>query len=127
MRNMSFSLTTEAYRNHSKTVTRRLGWAFLKPGDVVMAVEKQQGIPKGGHVIRMHPFEVISNIAEPLNDIVKRPRRDGVDETAREGFPGLLSWQFVSMFCRHNHCDTCAVVHRIEFRHLDAEDLQSCP
>ena len=39
-RNMSFMITKEQVRNRTKTVTRRLGWAFLKPGDIVNAVEK---------------------------------------------------------------------------------------
>jgi len=33
MRNMSFSLTTQQCREMTKDVTRRLGWAILKPGD----------------------------------------------------------------------------------------------
>ena len=34
-RNMSFSMTTGPFRARTKTVTRRFGWWFLKPGDVV--------------------------------------------------------------------------------------------
>jgi len=40
---MSFSMTTDAVRNRTKTVTRRLGWNFLKPGDLLWAVEKGWG------------------------------------------------------------------------------------
>ena len=43
-RNMSFMLTTEQVRNKTKTVTRRLGWWFLKPGEIVNAVEKGMGL-----------------------------------------------------------------------------------
>lgn len=32
MRNMSFSMTTEQMYQQTQTVTRRLGWSFLKPG-----------------------------------------------------------------------------------------------
>lgn len=39
MRNMSFALTTPQILNRSKTVTRRAGWSFLKPGDIVCAVQ----------------------------------------------------------------------------------------
>lgn len=39
-RNMSFSMTTEAVRNRTKTVTRRLGWEFLKPGDILWASDR---------------------------------------------------------------------------------------
>ena len=45
-RNMSFSMTTEAIRDRSKTVTRRLGWSFLQPGDLLWAVEKGMGLKK---------------------------------------------------------------------------------
>ena len=34
-RHMSFSMTTEAVRNRTKTVTRRLAWWDLKPGEHV--------------------------------------------------------------------------------------------
>jgi len=34
-RNMSFSMTTQAVLDETKTVTRRLGWDFLKPGDLL--------------------------------------------------------------------------------------------
>ena len=50
MRNISFSMTTEAVRRREKTVTRRLGWWNLKPGTVLQAVEKAQGLKKGEHV-----------------------------------------------------------------------------
>ena len=40
---MSFSMTTPQVRARTKTVTRRLGWRFLKPGVVLWAVEKAQG------------------------------------------------------------------------------------
>ena len=42
MRNISFMLTTQQFRNRTKTVTRRMGWWNLKPGDILMGVEKRQ-------------------------------------------------------------------------------------
>lgn len=39
-RHMSFAHTTDAIRKRTKTVTRRVGWRFLKPGDELFAVEK---------------------------------------------------------------------------------------
>ena len=48
MRAMSFMLTTEQMRNRSKSVTRRLGWNTLKPGDRIIAAVKCQGLGKGG-------------------------------------------------------------------------------
>jgi hypothetical protein len=40
-------MTTEQFRTGQKTVTLRLGWVNLKPGDVLMGVEKCQGLRKG--------------------------------------------------------------------------------
>lgn len=50
MRNISFALTTPQFKSRSKDVTRRIGWWFLKPGDVVMGVEKGMGLKKGEKV-----------------------------------------------------------------------------
>lgn len=47
MRNISFALTTEQIRNQTKTVTRRVGWANLKPGTLLQPIEKGQGLKKG--------------------------------------------------------------------------------
>jgi hypothetical protein len=47
MRNISFSITRFQFCDRTKTVTRRLGWAKLKPGDVLMGVEKAMGLKKG--------------------------------------------------------------------------------
>lgn len=35
MRNMSFALTTKQIINRTKTITRRFGWWFLRPGDKI--------------------------------------------------------------------------------------------
>lgn len=126
---MSFSMTIEAYRNRTKTVTRRLGWSFLKPGDVLMGVEKCQGIKKGEHVKKIHPLCVLSTESEPLYDIVRRPMRlsrvhkINLFETVSEGFPTLTPVDFVKMFCSSNNlmgfgCWETPVT-RIEFEHLE--------
>ena len=44
MRNMSFSATVQQVRDRTKTVTRRVGWKTLQPGEVLRAVEKGQGL-----------------------------------------------------------------------------------
>lgn len=71
MRNMSFSLTTKQFIDGSKTVTRRLGWKFLKPGDRVMACEKCQGLKKGEKVKRLGEIEIINVTRERLDCIAK--------------------------------------------------------
>jgi hypothetical protein len=119
MRNISFSMTTEQYRSGQKSVTRRLGWWDLKVGDILMGVEKSQGIPKGGKIVKIHPLMVIGVRKEPLLHIMFAPK----NETTREGFPGLLPGDFIKMFVEHNQqkCrarGSSTPVNRIEFRHL---------
>lgn len=110
-RNMSFSLTTEQVRNRTKTVTRRLGWWFLKPGDVLYAVEKSRGLKKGEKVKRICKIQVISVRKEPLSAIDENDIRN-------EGFSGWLPSEFIDMFCRHNRCKPETTVNRIDFKYI---------
>ncbi len=79
-RNMSFSMTTDQVYRKQKTVTRRFGWWFLKPGDVLWAVEKTMGLRLGETVTRICPIKIISTRREPLNAIT-------TDDCVKEGFP----------------------------------------
>ena len=115
MRNMSFMLTTQAMRDRTKFVTRRLGWKFLKRGDLVQAVEKGQGLKKGEHVVKICVIRVITNEAEPLYCI--STRHDG-GETTREGFPNMTAADFVGMFCCANRCEPDQEVQRIAFEYV---------
>jgi hypothetical protein len=100
MRNMSFMLTTEQIRQRTKTVTRRVGWTFLKPGDLIRAVEKCQGLKKGEKMRELTILRVEHVSRELLSQIM-----DGISpsygdiEVAREGFPEMTPAQFVEMFC----------------------------
>lgn len=117
MRNMSFALTTEAIRNRSKTVTRRLRWLTLKPGTLLQPVVKAQGIPKGGKVEKVGgPIRVLNVRREPLDIIGTRYLYDPV----LEGFPLLTNGQFVEMFCLLNNCEPFDTVTRIEFEYVGA-------
>lgn len=109
MRNMAFSITTEQMYAKTKTVTRRLGWSFLKPGDTVMAVEKGMGLKKGEHIKKIYPIEIVSVRGERLSDIT-------LEDVAREGFPQMNVPQFVCMFAKSHNCDVHAGVNRIEFK-----------
>ena len=109
--NMSFWLTTEQMRDRSKTVTRRLGWWNLRPGDTVMAVVKGMGLKKGQKVERIHPIRIVSARPEPLNSVTP-------SECVREGFPELSPEDFIYMFCRANKCKPEQTVNRISFFHL---------
>jgi len=129
MRNMSFMLTTEQMRNETKDITRRLGWKFLKAGDLVMACVKCQGLGKGGKIERIHPIEIVSVETEPLADISRYDAwwRDGRwshnDETRREGFPEMMGGEFIGMFMREMKCGIDTPISRIEFKHR--KDLMS--
>lgn len=66
MRNISFALTTPQFIAGTKDVTRRMGWLFLKPGDVLQAVEKGQGLGKGGKIKRLGTIRVLDVHREKL-------------------------------------------------------------
>lgn len=111
MRNMSFSITTRQMKDRTKTVTRRLGWWFLKAGDKVMAVEKAMGLRKGEKIKRLYPIEVVSAHSERLCDITQ-------EECVREGFPDMTPSEFVSMICRHYGVRPTIKINRISFKEL---------
>ena len=112
MRNMSFMLTKAQVYARRKTVTRRLGWDFLKPGDRVMACEKCQGLEKGEKIVKIVPITILFVDKIPLWDI------DQLD-CIREGFPDKSPWEFIEMFCKEMDCTPKTLVNRIEFEYLD--------
>lgn len=71
-RNMSFAMTTGQFKARTKTVTRRFGWWFLKPGDVVRGVEKAMGLKKGEKVKALSLIRIVAARPEPLNAITAR-------------------------------------------------------
>jgi hypothetical protein len=111
---MSFSKTVAQIRNRTKTETRRLGWAELKPGELFCAIVKGQGLKKGERIERLEICVCVSNRPEPLGAITPTDVR-------REGFPGLPVWAFVDKFCTLNRCGREQVVNRIEFRYIAPE------
>jgi hypothetical protein len=112
MRNMSFSLTTAQVRKRTKTVTRRFGWFDLKVGELLMAVEKAQGLKKGERIKRLGTIRVVSVRKEPISAIT-------ASDVLAEGFPWLSPADFVNMFIKHHrHATTRSVVTRIEFEYI---------
>lgn len=105
---MSFFLTTDQIRNRTKTVTRRLGWKNLRPGQTFWACRRCQGLRKGEKIERLALLKCVSNEAVRLDTI-------DADDVAREGFPDMTPEQFVAMFCRHMKVEPTAMVQRIEF------------
>ena len=110
-RNMSFMLTTNQVRNKTKTVTRRLGWWFLNPGDILNACEQCQGLKKGEKIKKICQIRVISTRRECLADMVE-------GEQIKEGFPHMSSHEFIQMFKREMKCTGWTLVNRIEFEYV---------
>lgn len=114
-RQISFALTTPQFKNGTKTVTRRMGWLFLKPGDILMAVEKSQGLGKGGKVKTLGLIRVLHINRERLRLMID-DWRYGERECVKEGFPDMSTIEFVAFFCRtHKGCEPHSIVTRIEF------------
>ena len=116
MRMMSFRLTTAQIRDRSKTVTRRLGWKFAKPGDRIRAVVKARGLKKGERPEELALLEIIDVRRERLVAISFPV--EGWEEVAREGFPDKSPIGFIDMFCREMKCGPLDKVTRIEFKYL---------
>ena len=120
MRNMSFALTTTQIMEGTKTVTRRLGWLHLKPGDQVRPVRKCMGLNPGEKLdVLRDPLTVVSVRREPLRAMTDDVEY-GFRECALEGFKDHPDYQwpseFVEMFCAtHKSCTPDTVVTRIEF------------
>lgn len=116
MRNISFALTTEQIRARTKTVTRRLGWAFLKPGTLLQPVVKGMGLRKGERVEKIGgPIRVLNVRREPLNAIGTKYDLDVV----REGFPLMTADEFVAFFAKHNGGAPDQMVTRIGFEYVE--------
>ncbi len=111
-RNMSFMLTTKQVRNRTKTVTRRLGWWFLKPGDILNACVQCQGIKKGEKIQKICQIRVVSTRREPLYYLIDR------NECIKEGFPDYTPMDFIEMFKREMKCSIFEFVNRIEFEYI---------
>jgi len=118
MRNLSFMLTGPQFLDRSKDVTRRIGWLFAKPGDVVMGVEKSQGLGKGGKINPYGPIQFTNVRREPL----RRMTDDvlyGTSECMREGFPDMSPEEFVAFWCKgHRGTSPESIVTRLEYKYL---------
>ena len=113
MRNMSFFLTQEQFKARTKDVTRRLGWKTLKPGELVQAVVKCQGLRPGEKIQRLGIIRVKSVHREFLDEISQ-------NDVIREGFPKLGIKGFIDMFCLHMKVKPETCVTRIHFEYVEA-------
>lgn len=116
---MSVALTEQAVRDRTKTVTRRLGWQHLMPGDRLTLCRKVQGRKPGEPLERIATVLVLDVRREPLSFIDS-------DDVVREGFPGWYGnpQAFVDMFCAAMRCGPHDLVTRIEWRYLDEEEVR---
>lgn len=117
-RRMSCSMTIDAVRDRTKTVTRRHvdTWKDLKPGDRLTLVEKGMGLPKGAKQVVLAEVEVVSVGVTPLALI-------HAEGTAREGLGHMSTHQFVEFWVGshgyRNATDAMDVpCRRIEWRYL---------
>ena len=110
-RNMSFMLTPDQILEQSKTMTRRFGWWFAKPGDIYQPVRQAMGLKKGQKVQRLGPtIRVLSARPEPLYNIDR-------GDLLLEGFPNMTPQELVEMMMRHAGVESDEPVNRIEFEY----------
>lgn len=123
MRNISFFLTTPQFLDGSKDVTRRMGWLHAEAGMELMAIEKGQGLGKGGKVNQLGPIRLVDVRREKLRDLIDRDDGYGFEECRREGFPHYSPSMFVEFFCRsHKGCIPGSIVTRLEFVKLPLQE-----
>ena len=92
MRNISCSHTTGQVLMRSKTVTRRIGWRFLKAGTFLRVVKKAMGLKPGEKIEPLAIVRVTSVRRERLDEMTDR-------DCKLEGYPGMKAAEFVAMFC----------------------------
>jgi hypothetical protein len=115
---MSVAYTEDAVRRRAKTVTRRKGWAYLRPGERITLCRKVMGRKTGEPLVRIVDVEIVDVRREPLRDITAA-------DVAREGFPELTPAAFVDrFFVQAQGISPDTVVTRIEWRYLDADAAQ---
>lgn len=107
-RNISFAKTIPQIKAETKTETRRLGWDFVREGDLLRAVDKTMGFKKGEKPELLSLIVVSKTWREPLNAITPA----GV---VAEGFPEMTPAEFVAFFCEVNKCAPDINVRVIQF------------
>jgi hypothetical protein len=124
---MSVALSEQAVREQRKTVTRRLGWAFLKPGDRLTLCRKVQGRKRRDGTVepleRLAEVEVVSVRREQLWDITDADiALEGVDpglfeeHYADAGQPTPQAW--ITWFCEQMDVQPDTWVTRIRWRYI---------
>lgn len=120
---MSCSMTIDAVRSRSKTVTRRSAatWLDLSAGDRLTLIEKGMGLPKGAHQVELAEVEIVDVRVEQLARIGDEDRG-----TAREGLGHMTVDEFIRFWAAgHGHARDLRpgllICRRIEWRYLDVD------
>lgn len=129
---MSVAFTEQAVIERRKTVTRRKGWLFVKPGDRLTLCRKVMGRKKGEPLVRLAEVEVVDVRRESLAVLSDwygdDEYREQCAEVRREGFdpdhlgPAAFVHRY---FVRAQGMKADDEVTRIEWRYLDAEAGES--
>lgn len=120
---MSVALTEQAVIERRKTVTRRSGWAFIRPGDRLILCRKVRGRRPGEPLVRLAEVEVLSSewqrlrwLYDPGLPVTEWQRA----EMVREGCPGMHPKDFIDeFFVRAQGLSPETRVNRIEWRYVD--------
>jgi hypothetical protein len=127
---MSVAFTEQAVRDRTKTVTRRKGWQFAKPGDRITLCRKVMGRKPGEPLERICDVEIVSVRREALSNLAGDWAVYGRDEIEREGFPGMEPEEFVRrFFIDAQGMSVDDEVTRIEWRYLEqccGKDMYRC-
>lgn len=117
---MSFAMTTEQYKNRSKTVTRRWGWLHAKVGMEFSGVEKAMGLKKGEKIKHIGPGRIKNVRREPLDAMIKDIEY-GREEMKKEGYPFGMTCpkEFVEKLAKSAGKKTSDLITRIEFEHIN--------
>ena len=125
---MSVSFTEQAVVERRKTVTRRKGWLFLKPGDRLTLCRKVMGRKKDEPLVRIAEVEVVSVRRESLGVLYAAEYGHPDDylaacrEVTAEGFPGMSPDEFVRRyFIDAQGMRADDLVTRIQWRYLDED------
>jgi hypothetical protein len=121
MRRMAFPHSATEVRERMQTVTRRVGWRFLKPDDLIQAVDQARRLGPDEPVRELAVLRIRDVRVEPLSRLVTDARY-AEDELPREGFPCWTRDDFIARFLRTHRLKTADVeVTRIEFEYVEPD------
>lgn len=120
---MSCSMTVDAVRARTKTVTRRHvdTWKNLKPGDRLTLIEKGMGLPKGARQVVLAEVEVIDVRVEWLTELWDEPNaveREGITDMSPNRFAYWWAEAHGYRGCRTPGDLAAIPCRRIEWRYL---------